>query len=198
MAEVLIPLSLSNGLVRSLAFIYFLVSAVSASFLHASANSVCSELSTLLPNKVWLPKTTFYSSSTQSYFFRESRLNPNCVIVPSSTDDVSRTIKVLTANPSVKFAIKGGGHSVNKGASNIDDGITIDLSGMKAIEPQGGSWDTVEVGPGATSVDAYRVLDVHNRTIVGGRVASVGLAGFMTGGKCTSASFCDYIGFVLY
>jgi FAD/FMN-containing dehydrogenase len=168
---------------QSLVFICFLVSAVSSSALHASVDSVCRELSTLLPNKVLLPNTTFYTSSTQSYFFRESRLNPNCVVVPSSAKDVSQAVKVLTAHPSVKFAIKGGGHSVNKGASNIDDGITIDLSGMRAIEPQGGSWDTVEVGPGATSVDAYRVLDVHNRTVVGGRVASVGLAGFMTGGK---------------
>lgn len=72
---------------------------------------------------------------------------------------------------------------MNKGASNIDNGITIDLSGMKAIESQGGNWHVVETGPGATSVDAYRVLDVHNRTVVGSRVASVGLAGFMTGGK---------------
>lgn len=144
---------------------------------------MCETLSTILPSKVFLPNTLLYTTSTQSYFFRESRLSPSCVVRPTSAEDVSQVIKVLTSNSSVEFAIRGGGHSVNKGASSINNGITIDLGEMNAINPIRGSWDAVEVGPGVRSVDAYQVLDVHNRTVVGGRVGSVGLAGFLTGGQ---------------
>ncbi|KAH7136045.1 hypothetical protein B0J11DRAFT_502841 [Dendryphion nanum] len=174
--------SLLNGLIRLwLCLAIFLqFSIVSSSDI--SIDSVCRTLSTALPNKVFFPDNTLYKTSIQSYFFRQSRLSPNCVIGPTSAEDVSQAVKILTANSSVKFAVRAGGHSVNTAASNIANGITIDLSRMRDINPLGGKWDVVEIGAGAKSIDAYRVLDKHNRTVVGGRVGSVGLAGFLTGG----------------
>jgi FAD/FMN-containing dehydrogenase len=155
----------------------------------ASNATICDQLSTILPDKVFLPNTTSYSTSTQSYFFRNSRQSPECVVAPSSTEDVAHIIKAITAQPSVKFSIKSGGHSPNKGASNTDDGVTIDLGGMSSVSSLGGRWDVVSVGAGAKAVDAYRVLDLHNRTVIGGRVASIGFGGFLTGGRRHSVFF---------
>jgi FAD/FMN-containing dehydrogenase len=177
------PYRWSNGLIGRLLSLAIFLSPTLASLNNVSVDSVCSTLSKLLPDKVFFPNTTLYTASKQSYFFRESRLSPNCVVSPTSVEDVSRAVRILTASPSVQFAIRGGGHSINKGASNIDSGITVDLSGLNAINPQDGTWDVVEVGPGVRSVEVYRVLDVLNRTVVGARVGSVGLAGFLTGGK---------------
>jgi FAD/FMN-containing dehydrogenase len=132
----------------------------------------------LLTDDVLLPNTTLYDTSTRSYFFRDSRENPRCVVAATSSEDVAQAIKIMTAQPSVNFSVKRGGHSPNEGASNTNDGVTIDLGGMKSISPLEGKWDIISIGAGAKAIDAYRVLDPHNRTVIGRRVASIGFGGF--------------------
>jgi hypothetical protein len=178
-----------SGLMKFI-FCFFLFSSPSTAYLAAATNkTICSQLAVLLPNKVFLPNTTSYSTSTQSYCFRNSRQSPKCVVTPSSTEDVVKAIKAITAQRSVKFSVKGGGHSPNAGASNTDNGVTIDLGGLNSIESFDGNWDVISVGAGAKALDAYRVLDVRNRTVVGGRVASIGFSGFLTGGRQPSVYF---------
>jgi FAD/FMN-containing dehydrogenase len=98
-------------------------------------------------------------------------------------------MQAITAEPSTKFSIKSGGHSPNKGASNTDGGVLLDLGSLKSITPLSDNWDVIGIGAGAKSVDAYRVLDPHNRTVIGGRVASIGLGGFLTGGMANPVYF---------
>ena len=66
------------------------------------------------------------------------------------------------------------------GASNIEQGVTIDLSLMKAVtvSPTG----TATVLPGARWGDVYAELDKHNLAVVGGRASSVGTGGLVIGG----------------
>jgi FAD/FMN-containing dehydrogenase len=60
-------------------------------------------------------------------------------------------------------------------------GVTIDLRRMNIVEvATNGSF--ARVGGGAVTADVYSALDARNMSFVGGRVGSVGVGGFATGG----------------
>lgn len=92
--------------------------------------------------------------------------------------------------------MKSGGHAAFEGASNIENGLTIDLGGLKEVDisPSG---DIVLIGTGNTWYDVYTALEPLNRTVVGGRVASVGVGGLVLGGMCRHSSnfYCFSMGF---
>jgi hypothetical protein len=66
-------------------------------------------------------------------------------------------------------------------ASNIDHGITIDLSALSNItvsEDRASVW----LGPAATWSEVYAALEPHGLTVPGGRVGHVGVGGYVLGG----------------
>jgi FAD/FMN-containing dehydrogenase len=67
------------------------------------------------------------------------------------------------------------------GASNIAGGITIDLSGLDDIVVHQEK-NTISVGAGNKWVDVYRELEKYHITVVGGRIADVGVGGLTLGG----------------
>lgn len=79
------------------------------------------------------------------------------------------------------FAAKSGGHAAFSGASNIAGGVTIDLAGLNEVTVNKDR-KTVSVGPGNRWVDVYRQLEKENLTVVGGRIADVGVGGLTLGG----------------
>jgi FAD/FMN-containing dehydrogenase len=81
----------------------------------------------------------------------------------------------------VKFAISSGGHATAFGASNVDDGITLDLSALDSVS-LASDRSYVDVGTGARWLDVYRALDPWDLTVAGGRAASLGVGGFLLGG----------------
>lgn len=66
----------------------------------------------------------------------------------------------------------------------------IDLSSMPST---GLSKDkkTITVSPARKWDDLYEELEPHNMTVVGGRVAGVGVGGLVTGCKFIEATVCD-------
>ena len=80
-----------------------------------------------------------------------------------------------------KFAVKSGGHAAFKGASNIDSGITIDLKNLKQIVVSADRSFT-KVGAGNHWADVYSRLDPLGLSVVGGRVADIGVGGLTLGG----------------
>lgn len=79
------------------------------------------------------------------------------------------------------FAVKGGGHGAFTGASNIHNGLTIDLQLLNELRlSEDGT--TTRVGAGNRWIDVYSYLAPKNRAVVGGRVAEVGVAGLTLGG----------------
>jgi len=56
----------------------------------------------------------------------------NRIVHPAATTNLSTGVKILVAN-SCKFSIKGGGHTPFPGAASISNGVTIDMTGMKAV-----------------------------------------------------------------
>lgn len=78
-------------------------------------------------------------------------------------------------------AVRSGGHTYFGGASNIEKGVTIDLSALDTIEVHPGD-DIVSIGPGAKWGEVYSHLEPLNLGVAGGRVAQVGVGGLTLGG----------------
>jgi FAD/FMN-containing dehydrogenase len=83
-------------------------------------------------------------------------------------------------NQKLLVAIRGGGHN-GPGFGTVDDGLVIDLSGMRGIrvDPEA---KTVRVEPGVTSGDVDHATHAFGLAVPFGIVASTGVAGLTLGG----------------
>lgn len=138
-----------------------------------------------LGDRVVLPTSGQYELRVNSYWNVNSRLRPNCFVLPQSTQEVSRIIKTLATkrshNDDWHIAVRSGGHHL-PGFSNIAKGVTIDLSLMKSstYNPR---TKLASIQTGARWSEVYReLLDTANVTVVGGREGSVGVGGYLLGG----------------
>lgn len=119
---------------------------------------------------------------TESFFSAQQReVVPACVIQPTTAGEVSKAVKVIREYDCI-FAVKSGGHALPAGASNAHQGITIDLRYMNSIEVSEDKL-TTSVGTGARWGDVYKKLEPMGLIVVGGRDSSVGVGGFILGGK---------------
>ncbi|GAB1315266.1 Bifunctional solanapyrone synthase [Madurella fahalii] len=148
----------------------------------ATATGICTTLASLLPNRVAFPGDGAYNASTASYAYANQQTQrPSCIVRPSSTADVSLVVKSLREAPQVPFAIRSGGHATNRGFSNIDGSVTVDLTSINAVRVREDGV-TVSIGTGATWGDVYPVLDARKRSLNGGRASNVGVGGLLSGG----------------
>jgi FAD/FMN-containing dehydrogenase len=139
-------------------------------------------------DQVDLPSETAYGSFVKTFWSAQQReLVPKCVFKPKKPLDVSTSILIsrLTQCP---FAARSGGHSPVSGGSNIDGGITISFENMNKITLSEDK-KTVSFQPGNTWLNVYNTLQKDNVTIIGGRVASVGVGGLTLGGGKPSSHF---------
>lgn len=152
---------------------------------------------------VFRPSDDEYGKSINGYWLLNGRdLSPNCIVVPSSSEDVSVAVSILSAGHSLgidgcKFAIKSGGyvlphrtvwsrlisrsHSPFAEGSNINNGVTIDLSNLNQIVVSDDQ-STVSVGPGSRFGALYDELGFKDLTVVAGRDSQVGVGGLILGG----------------
>lgn len=65
--------------------------------------------------------------------------------------------------------------------SSITDGVLLALTKIKTLELASDN-KSVQVGPGLRWRDVYSYLEPHNVFVVGGRIESVGVPGFLLGG----------------
>ena len=99
-------------------FVSFLLTPLLASFALAKYNSIqtaCECLSARFPDRVYYPASQSYEQSVNSYAYVGPRLRPNCIVGPQSVKDVSEAVKELVKYLSVVFAVRSGGHNINKG-----------------------------------------------------------------------------------
>lgn len=155
---------------------------------NVSQTTVCSQLAAELASKVFLPDTPTYDATILSYPFIQLRLHPSCVVRPRSAKDVATALQIIQTDNSTRFAVKGGGHNANAGFNNVENGVTIDMQSMKAVEVARGD-QVVRVEAGALSQDAYDAAEKRNLTVLAGRIGVVGTAGFLTGGTSIRHKF---------
>ncbi|KAH8804486.1 hypothetical protein F5884DRAFT_883984 [Xylogone sp. PMI_703] len=122
---------------------------------------------------------------TGFYFIQQAaKLVPICRILPESTADVAGAL-ALCREVGVPFAVKSGGMGTYAEAANIENGVTIDLVRFKDVTISEDR-KTVVVGAGCRWGEVYSKLDKAGLSIIGGRVASVGVGGLTLGGRCIS------------
>ena len=150
--------------------------------------SQCQALSTVLGSKVSYPTDKAFRLSLESYWSQqEEQLVPNCIVSPTSSQDVAVTVKILNSgsaasNTEVFFAVRGGGHNPTAGSANINQGVTIDLRSINRIDVSQDKTVT-SVGGGAVWRDIYLKLEAMGLMIAGGRVSNVGVGGLTLGGE---------------
>ena len=148
---------------------------------------LCQQASSLLPGRVSYPGSSGYNNSQSSYYTGEERnLEPGCIFRPTSTDDVSRFVKLVAASNCIstpQFAFRCGGNTFFAGAANINNGVTIDLRSLNSFELSA-DMKTASVGGGSIwDETVYPNLVPHNLVVAGGRTSGIGAGGFLTGCK---------------
>ncbi|KAH7391675.1 hypothetical protein BKA64DRAFT_747181 [Cadophora sp. MPI-SDFR-AT-0126] len=146
--------------------------------------SCCTILSEQLAEKVLLRGSYNVSTAIEAYYSEQAQTQkPACVVLPSSAEDVSIAVKVLSMGfkiglQSCEFAIRSGGHTPWANLNNIDDGATLDLSNLNQVTPNADG-TVVGVGPWNRWEDVYSVLDPMNLTALGGRSRTIGVGGLV-------------------
>jgi FAD/FMN-containing dehydrogenase len=104
---------------------------------------------------------------------------PACIARCKSVSDVQAALRFAREND-LTIAIRGGGHNV-AGLAVCDDGIVIDLGGMRdvVVDPVR---QTARAGGGATWADFDNATAAHGLATTGGAISSTGIAGLTLGG----------------
>ncbi|KAE8408386.1 hypothetical protein BDV37DRAFT_295913 [Aspergillus pseudonomiae] len=150
---------------------------------NGNIGNCCLALASVLGSKVSFPNTQPYNDSISTYFSQQNcNLHPLCIVSPTTAEDVATAINTTTSTlETTNFAIRSGGHAPFTGASNIANGITLDLRGLDSITVSPDR-TTASIGVGATWGEVYSHLDPLGLSVAGGRAAQVGVGGLTTGG----------------
>lgn len=97
----------------------------------------------------------------------------------ASTADVVRSVN-LARDAGLVLAVRGGGHNI-AGSALCDDGVVIDLSGMKAAKVDAGA-RRVTIEAGATLADLDAATQAHGLATPTGINSTTGVAGLTLGG----------------
>ncbi|KAK8112872.1 hypothetical protein PG984_013398 [Apiospora sp. TS-2023a] len=148
-----------------------------------------------LSDVLYLPGEDKYDARVASYWSLSPRLHPWAFVQPRNTDEVSKAVKAIVTTDSVKFALRGGGHTCYAGSNNIETGVTIDLS-LLTETTYNAVTGIAHVLPGARWTDVYDYVQSHGVMVAGGREGLVGVGGFITGGgktfyTCRYGFACD-------
>jgi hypothetical protein len=140
----------------------------------------CAFLEAVTPGEISYPESLIYQSESQYWSAQQASVSPVCRYSPTKIRHIS--IAVLAAQVTkCRFSVKSGGHAAFRGASNIQDGITIDLVKLNEITVSSDKLQT-RVGAGNRWIDVYSKLVPEGLAVIGGRVPDIGTGGFTLGG----------------
>ncbi|KAI4600337.1 hypothetical protein KJ359_000691 [Pestalotiopsis sp. 9143b] len=147
----------------------------------ASASAVLALQDAGLGDTICHADSDLYRERIADYWTLSAQKRPHCLVHPRSTGDVVKILKAILSVSDCHFAIRSGGH-IAWGASNIDDGICIDLGvSLKSVEIKKDE-GIVSIQPGARWREVYGAIAPHGIAVAGGRTAGVGAGGLLTGG----------------
>ena len=105
--------------------------------------------------------------------------HPGIIVRCSGVADVVAAVNFARENE-LLVAVRGGGHNVG-GKALCDDGMVIDLSGMKGVYVDGKN-HTARVQGGATLGDLDRETHLYGLAVPAGVISKTGIAGLTLGG----------------
>jgi FAD/FMN-containing dehydrogenase len=103
---------------------------------------------------------------------------PALIAVCSSTDDVVTAVR-FARDQSLPMSVYGGGHGVT-GAAVVDQGLVVDMRGMKAVEVDVEA-RTVRAEAGLNWGEFDAATQEHGLAVTGGRMPDTGVAGLALG-----------------
>jgi FAD/FMN-containing dehydrogenase len=104
---------------------------------------------------------------------------PAAILRCKSIADVQSAVRFARENET-PIAIRGGGHNA-AGLATCDDGIVVDLSGMRDVVVDA-ERRTARAGGGTTWADFDRATSQHGLATTGGAISTTGIAGLTLGG----------------
>jgi FAD/FMN-containing dehydrogenase len=123
-----------------------------------------------------------FKELNESYFTAfNNDITPQTIARPKTAHDVSLLVKEA-AQTNATIAIRGAGHTPWKGAANIDNGMTIDLRGVRGINLLADT-NSAKIAAGETWGSVYDRLAIDGLATTGGRVSRVGVVGLTLGGQ---------------
>lgn len=75
----------------------------------SEASCACSKLSSLYTDKLIYPNSTNYTTEATAQWDLRSTLEPACIFLPTSAEEVASAVTELVACDA-QFAVRGGGH----------------------------------------------------------------------------------------
>jgi FAD/FMN-containing dehydrogenase len=130
------------------------------------------------PGEAILPGDPRYDESREVFNAMIDR-RPAVIARCSSAADVAAAVDFAREQKLV-VAVRGGGHSV-AGLSVCDDGLMIDLRGLKRMDVDPAA-KTARAGGGVIWGEFDAATQAHGLHTPGGRVTTTGIGGFTTGG----------------
>ena len=143
-----------------------------------STTSSVDELRFRLQGGLHEPGDAYYEDSVTLFNTMIDR-RPRYVAEAVAVEDVVAALAFARENE-LPIAVRGGGHSV-AGLSLVDDGVVIDVRGMRDIEVDP-ERRIARIGGGATWAAVDRATQAHGLAATGGRVSTTGVAGLTLGG----------------
>ncbi|KAL9618591.1 MAG: hypothetical protein Q9160_006702 [Pyrenula sp. 1 TL-2023] len=136
-------------------------------------------------NETFTPSSPEYNPLVQEAYTKTCWLTPACIVTPDTAQDVSKIIRILQVLQT-KFAIRSGGDGSVPGFNSIDNsGVLIALQNLNKLSISD-DLKTLTTGPGNRWGDVYNFASKSGKSIVGGRVPKVGVAGCLLGGCLTA------------
>ncbi|OTB02483.1 hypothetical protein M426DRAFT_264513 [Hypoxylon sp. CI-4A] len=148
--------------------------------LQSRTSEACGSLSTSLPDQLFWPNSTQYSTETTDIWSETCLLSPSCVFEPNTAEDLSQGLKLIKMSGS-KLSVRSGGHMPVPGAQSLDDGVMISMSRFNT-QALNSDKTIASIGPGQTWIDVYTWLAQSDLVVNGGRYPSVGVGGELIGG----------------
>jgi FAD/FMN-containing dehydrogenase len=136
------------------------------------------ELRRSLKGAVLSPADSQYDGARRCFNALVDR-RPAVIVRCLGADDVATAFDFARANE-LEVAVRGGGHNP-AGHCVLDDGLVIDLSGMRGVEVDASSRIALSEG-GATWLDFDSATQAFGLVTPGGIVGSTGVTGLALGG----------------
>jgi FAD/FMN-containing dehydrogenase len=142
------------------------------------ADAAVAELKDGFKGRVILPQDEGYDDA-RTLFNAMIDKRPAVIAQCAGADDVAAAVR-FGRETGLPTAVRSGGHSV-AGMSTVDNGLVVDVRGMKAVEVNLAE-RTARCGAGLTWGEFDAATQEHGLATTGGRVSTTGVAGFTLGG----------------
>ncbi|EHB47009.1 (R)-6-hydroxynicotine oxidase [Mycolicibacterium rhodesiae JS60] len=135
-------------------------------------------MNAVLTGRVVYPGDAGYADASRgwNHFFTHT---PAAVVFARNTDDVANAM-TWARKHGVPFRARSGGHAL-EGWSGVDDGVVIDVSGLKSVTIDAHA-RTATVGAGLKQLEAVTALGAAGFAAPTGTEGTVGLTGATLGG----------------